>query len=852
MNYFSTEYTIHFDDTMAYGSHHFLTAFKLQCAARESFLFGEKIYDVPGVQQALDRIHLLTADAYARNLHSARLGERLAILLTIEEWHRASARFCYRVIRDDGQPICAGFQTLIGVDAGSGMPIPLPDPLWQAMESIRAIEEPISDKSFRDRVLAGGAEVEKLFGQIERDTAIAFLNERYPSPKVIGAPPSQSLPPPVMTQAQNAKDMRQVWVFAGQGALDVELLCQRVSAYRRIHPAAVDELNQCAQTVKQLIGGSPAALVNGIAADCRNAIEETPLLSQVAIHLQNVLGAKTDEHQGHQADILMGHSFGEIAAFEIAGCFDLRTGVQIVCERVRAISQHAPADGDLLVVSDDRYRVATELPFSGANQVVIAGRNHDRQTVLSGPRDQLQKLSGYFRQRDILCVPVPTPTSFHHPRLRQAAQQWLERMRELNLKGPDRPLYSPNGRKFIGSTDDIAATLSQQLLRPFDLKGAVDDLVAFGATQFVDCGSTGSLAKLLARSGANVRQMSTFSAPAKQPKLNGSQNRIAAALTNGQINSPARVNGLGVQTKDQPQPKSQNSRSTPIAIVGQGCLLPGDANSPEQLYRAISEQRNGIVDQRQFDADWAEDFYSAELQPDRSTSFLTGRVSDAQIVCPAGIDPDVFASFSRTQRLLCISLAPCLESLRDAKRIMCFVGATADGFEDHDLVTSLEYAGIDPRAAEVDRVLHTKTSIGRGPYAALREVIDVMVRPGVELMMVDAACASSLYAAALGMQALETGRADAVIAGGVFCPGPGNSCLFSQFHGTTATGCRPFDASSDGVVFSEVLPLSHCAAWKMPFDSTVRSPGYCEDLACPVMVVAHPPMFPKRKDNCCR
>ena len=68
---------------------------------------------------------------------------------------------------------------------------------------------------------------------------------------------------------------------------------------------------------------------------------------------------------------------------------------------------------------------------------------------------------------------------------------------------------------------------------------------------------------------------------------------------------------------------------------------------------------------------------------------------------------------------------------------------------------------------------------------------------------VDAACASSLYAVALGMQALESRRADAVIAGGVFCPGPGNSCLFSQFRGTTSTDVRPFDADANGVVFSE-------------------------------------------------
>ena len=187
LSYFATEYTIHFDDTMAYGSHHFLTAFKFQCASRESFLFGERIFDVRGVREALDEIHLFTADAYARNLNPARLGDRIAILLTLEDWGRASARFCYRALNARGQPICAGFQTLLCANAKTGNPLPLPTPLWEAMEELREIEEPVTPESFRDRVLAGGSKMESLFFQEEEETAIQFLAERYPSPQVIPA-----------------------------------------------------------------------------------------------------------------------------------------------------------------------------------------------------------------------------------------------------------------------------------------------------------------------------------------------------------------------------------------------------------------------------------------------------------------------------------------------------------------------------------------------------------------------------------------------------------------------------------------------------------------------------------------
>ena len=82
--------------------------------------------------------------------------------------------------------------------------------------------------------------------------------------------------------------------------------------------------------------------------------------------------------------MLMGHSFGEIAAFGIGGCFDLPTGVRIVCERVRAVTKHAPPDGGMLAVSAGRSAVATEAALLGLDQVVIAGRNHEQQTVRIG------------------------------------------------------------------------------------------------------------------------------------------------------------------------------------------------------------------------------------------------------------------------------------------------------------------------------------------------------------------------------------------------------------------------------------------------------------------------------------
>ncbi len=759
MAYYATPYTIHFDDTMAYGGHHFLTSFKFQCASREAFLFGDKIFDLPGVKEDLDKVHLLTSDAYSRNLQSARLGDRVVILLSLEDWGRASARFCYRVLDIKGRRVCAGFQTLICADAASGNPIPLPQRLREAMDAVRSIEELRCETSFRDRVLAGGTQLDHLFGDAETEAAIRYLSHRYPAPGVIAVSPDAVSPDAVSPDAgpmdvpspprkssvptpnpSTTSRAREAWVFAGQGAFDPGLLIDRVKAYRQQAVGGNATLDDVATVTRREIGYDASALVGDSVERCEDAVRATPELSQVAIHLQNVLGAELWSLAGHTPAVLLGHSFGEIGALGVAGCFDIPTGIQIVCRRGRAVSELAPTGGGLMVVFASRDEVATELRFADLDRIVVAGRNHDSQTVLSGPTDQLDLMGKRLRLQGVGSTRVPSPTAFHHPDLQAAAAQWRWSMRSLAIGSPSKTVYSPIGRRFLIPGEDIAAVLASQLMRPFDLQGGISDLVATGIEHFVDCGSTGSLGNLIT---AACPSISTVERPEFSPANH------AASPASDMIALPR------------------------IAIVGRGCILPGSVTSPETLLRAIQERRPGIVDVRDFDSDWSADFYSEKLVPDRSTSHLTGRVDDDDIVAPQEVDSEAFDQFSRTQKLLCIALAPCVESLEGATRVVCLIGATADGFEDQDKVSSLILAGIDPTDPFVDERMETTRSTGMTPHSAVQEVFDRMVRPGLQVTLIDAACASSLYSTALGMQLLENDQADAVISGGCFCPGPG-------------------------------------------------------------------------------
>ena len=69
----------------------------------------------------------------------------------------------------------------------------------------------------------------------------------------------------------------------------------------------------------------------------------------------------------------------------------------------------------------------------------------------------------------------------------------------------------------------------------------------------------------------------------------------------------------------------------------------------------------------------------------------------------------------------------------------------------------------------------------------------------------DAACASSLYAIKLAVDELLTGRADAMLTGGLARPDSLYTQMgFSQLHALSPSGtCSPFDANGDGLVVGE-------------------------------------------------
>jgi hypothetical protein len=85
MAYFAMPYRVLFHDTMALGSHHFLTNFKFQCEVREHFFFGHVIDPSAEGRALVHTLNPLTLDGYSRSLAPVMVGEKVALLMSVEE-----------------------------------------------------------------------------------------------------------------------------------------------------------------------------------------------------------------------------------------------------------------------------------------------------------------------------------------------------------------------------------------------------------------------------------------------------------------------------------------------------------------------------------------------------------------------------------------------------------------------------------------------------------------------------------------------------------------------------------------------------------------------------------------------
>ena len=280
----------------------------------------------------------------------------------------------------------------------------------------------------------------------------------------------------------------------------------------------------------------------------------------------------------------------------------------------------------------------------------------------------------------------------------------------------------------------------------------------------------------------------------------------------------------------QKNPDNQRPASTPLAIIGLGCLFPG-ANDLKTYWANIKNRVDCITPVP--DTHWKpEDYFDPDPKArDKVYAHTGGFLSPVEFnPLEFGISPRDIEAIDTTQLL---GLVAAQNALRDAgygpeqdfdrRRVSVILGVTGalemvvslGARLGHPLWRkALSESGIEGKKAEevVQRISSSYVEWQENSFPGLLgNVAAGRIANRLDLggtnCVVDAACASSLSALHLASLELAAGRSDMVVTGGMdtFNDVFMYAC-FSKTPALSPTGqARPFDREADGTILGEGL-----------------------------------------------
>jgi len=283
------------------------------------------------------------------------------------------------------------------------------------------------------------------------------------------------------------------YIFPGQGA-------QFVGMGRDLYEQSA-KARDMFQQANELLGFE----ITKIMFDGKDEDLKQTNVTQPAVFLHAVLVALTADE--FSPDMVAGHSLGEFSALVAAKALSFEDGLQLVAKRAGAMQKACEMNPSTMAaiigLEDEKVE---EICASIEEEVVVAANfNCPGQLVISGSNKGIDlacealKSGGAKR-----AMPLQVGGAFHSPLMEPAREELAKAIEQASFSKPVCPVYQNVDAKPHTGPAEIKQNLINQLTSPVRWTQSVQQMIADGATDFIECGPGRVLQGLVKKINRNM------------------------------------------------------------------------------------------------------------------------------------------------------------------------------------------------------------------------------------------------------------------------------------------------------------------------------------------------------------
>ena len=269
-----------------------------------------------------------------------------------------------------------------------------------------------------------------------------------------------------------------------------------------------DSIKKIFKTVDETLGFSLSNIIlNGPEEELRLTKNTQPAIMTIGVSIFSILKNHPNSKLNN-AKFFAGHSLGEYTALVCSGSLTLEKAAYLLHERGKSMQAAVPQGygAMLAILGMTLSEVEAEIKSVEENEACeIANDNSDGQVVVSGTRQNIEKLNENLKKKKKRGIILPVSAPFHCSLMKKASQDMKSKIEETEFLKPSPSIISNVTAKVENNENAIKSLLVEQITSRVRWRESVNYMIKEGVRDFIEIGPGKILSGLVKKINKDVK-----------------------------------------------------------------------------------------------------------------------------------------------------------------------------------------------------------------------------------------------------------------------------------------------------------------------------------------------------------